>query len=262
MISVFALGPWRTSLPLTDYLRTGQVWAYIPRNLALYPVTYPLPGVFEHNFSPAVNGSLWSLRLEFSCYIMVAVAGLLGLVRRWPLAAAYGLSLALLGVAVALGPRVPAQAATFFANVALFLAGAAIRFWPARGQELVRLPGRGAALLALALILVASTRPAIGTVILPALLALPVLAFALHPIPGIAHWGRIGDLSYGLYIWAFPVQQILIERAHGRLDPLLLIGETMAIIVPIAAFSWWMIERPALALKSRLIHDCEAGVRA
>jgi len=54
------------------------------------------------------------------------------------------------------------------------------------------------------------------------------------------------DLSYGLYIYSFPLQQVLAE--HGRLNVL----TSLALTLPFAAASWFLVEKPALRLKARL----------
>lgn len=68
------------------------------------------------------------------------------------------------------------------------------------------------------------------------------------------------DLSYGVYIYAFPVTQILV--ALGLRDPFPLMLATAAITLPIAAMSWFLVERPAIALGHRQRLEDVADVRA
>ena len=83
-VTALVFGAYATSLPLADYFRTPQVWLYVARNALLYPVTYDLPGVFAHNPLPLqVNGSLWTLRLEFTCYLAVAARAVRNVRRPW-----------------------------------------------------------------------------------------------------------------------------------------------------------------------------------
>jgi peptidoglycan/LPS O-acetylase OafA/YrhL len=73
-----------------------------------------------------------------------------------------------------------------------------------------------------------------------------VLWFAYVPrLPAIP---RDLDLSYGTYLWAFPVQQCLIQLAGVR-DPLVLFAMAVPIVLAIAAASWLFVEKPALKLK-------------
>lgn len=77
LLSVFILGPVMTKLSAGEYFASGITWTYL-RNLILVP-THPLPGVFEGHLTSSVNGSLWTLPLEFICYILCFVFYKLGL---------------------------------------------------------------------------------------------------------------------------------------------------------------------------------------
>jgi peptidoglycan/LPS O-acetylase OafA/YrhL len=60
------------------------------------------------------------------------------------------------------------------------------------------------------------------------------------------------DLSYGTYIYAYPVQQLLVVMGLGSLNLLLFFAIATAATVPLAAFSWFVVEKQAISLKSRL----------
>ena len=76
LLSVFVLGPWLTTLDMATYWRNEHTRGYFT-NMALY-MTYHLPGVFAQNRLPhAVNGSLWSLPIEFFMYLLLALLGML-----------------------------------------------------------------------------------------------------------------------------------------------------------------------------------------
>jgi peptidoglycan/LPS O-acetylase OafA/YrhL len=53
------------------------------------------------------------------------------------------------------------------------------------------------------------------------------------------------DLSYGVYVYGWPVQQACVY-ALGIREPALLFGASMAVIVPLAWLSWTFIEQPCL----------------
>ena len=77
LLSVLVLGPWLTTLDMATYWRNEHTRGYFT-NVALY-MTYHLPGVFAQNKLPhAVNGSLWSLPVEFFMYLLLAFLGLVG----------------------------------------------------------------------------------------------------------------------------------------------------------------------------------------
>lgn len=70
VIAAYVVGPLLSDLPMREYYMNSQVSYYL-KNILLYPV-YGLPGVFSNNPYPnAVNGSLWTLPVEVSLYILV-----------------------------------------------------------------------------------------------------------------------------------------------------------------------------------------------
>jgi len=74
-LTAFLLGPALTTLPLSAYFKHPTVWDYL-YNIGLY-ISYSLPGVFEKNrIAHSVNGSLWSLPVEFLLYLVVALVGI------------------------------------------------------------------------------------------------------------------------------------------------------------------------------------------
>lgn len=81
-------------------------------------------------------------------------------------------------------------------------------------------------------------------------LALPYLIVYLGASPMASRFAKTGDLSYGMYLFSYPVQQMVIFCAPG-VTPMALFGTTMLIILPLAAFSWRCVEAPALRLKNR-----------
>jgi peptidoglycan/LPS O-acetylase OafA/YrhL len=87
---------------------------------------------------------------------------------------------------------------------------------------------------------------------LPVFFAFPalILAVALRaPVLKLPAW--IGDLSYGIYLYAYPVQQILVQEEIGRKAPYLLFLCSLLATLPLACLSWHLVERPALELRRR-----------
>jgi peptidoglycan/LPS O-acetylase OafA/YrhL len=60
------------------------------------------------------------------------------------------------------------------------------------------------------------------------------------------------DLSYGVYIYAFPIQQLLVIAGLATLNPLLFALIAAVAVLPVAASSWFLVEKPAMSLKARL----------
>lgn len=248
LLTALVLGPAMTRLGAGAYFAQARTWLYPLRNTLIYPVTYALPGVFEANPYPdAVNGSLWTLRLEFSFYLLFPLLAAARLMDRRGLAAAALIALLAYFALLALGPvHAPAVALIAARNGYLFLAGAALHAW----REVVRPQAPRVLIAAVAVFLAGAAFRSAALWIAVPLLPLVVVGLGLSTAPGVSGPPRFGDLSYGIYIYAFPVQQALIHAlGPQRLGIVALLAATMAIVTPLAAFSWWVVERPALRLK-------------
>lgn len=238
LVSTFLLGPVMTALPLGTYLVSPDTYLYLLRNFTLYQSQWGLPGVFHGNaFPDVVNGSLWSLKYEFGFYLLVAGLGLAGLLRG---------RVALVGWVVAalvpfvphVGPRLnlwPELYLYFGGGMALYLL-----------RDRVRLNGWAALGCTAVLVLTAwlgGFQYAVGSC--GAYLVM-YLAFLPSRLAGFA---RYGDFSYGVYIYAFPVQQLIVALMGGRVAVLLLAVMATPIVVTLAALSWHLVEKRALSLK-------------
>jgi peptidoglycan/LPS O-acetylase OafA/YrhL len=230
LVTAFIIGPVSTTLSTSAYLADPDVYGYVLKNLTLYAVTYDLPGVFlSATVAGVVNGSLWTLRLEFTAYLALAA---LGAARQATPRALTGLAIvAAAGSAALHAAGLDARDDLFRiaylagVNGFLFLSGAALQ---ASGrQPPLWLAGAAVILLATPVWF----------------LGLPLIVLRL----GALNAPRLPvDLSYGLYIYSFPLQQMLAERSQ------LSLATSMALTLPFALASWLLVEKPALRLKARL----------
>lgn len=228
VVTVVALG-FLTTAPAAEYWPKAAL--YVLRNALLYPATYELPGVFQAApMAGVVNGVLWTLRLEFSFYLVLM------LVRArlpWLLALAAGCALLWLALAFA-RPDWAAERVTriaflvgrngflFFAGAALFVARTRVPLWLGAASALAF--------------------PFIGPLALPA------------AVIGLSRPGKLpADLSYGVYIYAFPIQQAL--AVWGQLN----LATAILAVLPFAAASWFLVEKPAMALKPRASGGAESS---
>ena len=190
-------------------------------------------------FSESFNGSLWTLKIEFAFYLLVAVA--LSLHRR---ATAAGALLALFCVATFVLGNGPATALTQklavygCAGIAFF-AGSLLAFYKQLLGDRRRL-----AIMLLTCIGIASL--AIGTpvagVVVTLSICLATLSVGLLYVDRTIR-GRF-DLSYGIYLYAFPVQQLVINKTSLTFVPSMLLSALIVIVLAIASWHW--VERPAL----------------
>ena len=88
-------------------------------------------------------------------------------------------------------------------------------------------------------------------IVLPLCGAYALLYAGLHPIDPLWKVGTKADISYGLYLYAWPVQ-ILLLWYFRSISPWLMFIVTVPIAMGLAYLSWYLVEKPALALKPRV----------
>jgi peptidoglycan/LPS O-acetylase OafA/YrhL len=204
---------------------------YAESNVLLLAQLPTLGRAFSSNPLHAVNGSLWTLPVEVSAYVYLAVFAVAGLLmRRAAVGVAVGVALALNAAGI-IGP--PGRL------ISLFVAGSV--FYLLRDRIVLR-PAVAAALAALWL--AAFTTP-LAT--MAGMVALPYLvAYIAYCTPrALKRVVSKGDVSYGFYLYAFPIQQGVIALL-GPVPSLTL----AAIAAPLAWLaglaSWRLVERPIL----------------
>ncbi len=248
-LSAFVLGPIITSLPVHDYFTNESTYTYVWWGIVYAGRQYNLPGVFTHNpFAPAVNGSLWTLVYEMLFYGVVLVMGVTRRLRPW-------------GVAVLV-------IACWYPNLWLAHSSFMMHWFSETGdlfrffgmgmllyliRDKVPMSGKFAALAAVLLILAGwQNHP----LILPDMAALVgpylVMWIAYQPYVRFARFGRFGDFSYGIYIYAFPVQQLMAQYLLPDVRAWKIFVLSYPVIVVLAALSWHIVERPSLRLRPRL----------
>ena len=248
LLVAFVMGPLVTALPVAEYLTDPALPLFVLRNMALVSPAYELPGVFAGNPYPAVEGSIWTLVHEVVCYMGVLVAGLLGAFReRHRMAiclSVYGaVWLAYLIAWHGLHPKVDAlhRLSLPFATGVLFFVL----------RDRLVLSGWGVLAAWAVWGLARGTVPAaVGPALI---LALAYSTFWLAYVPRgpILAYNRLGDYSYGLYIYAFPLQGLMVWL-FGPMGPGMNIALALPATLACAIMSWHLVEAPALALRHRL----------
>jgi len=244
VLSVLVLGPLLTEVTQAEYWKSEHTRGYFT-NLYLY-ITYYLPGVFTHNKLPnAVNGSLWSLPVEFAMYLLIVI---IGFVRapKWGVLAA-----ALVFMALSAGWAFQATEMLVYYRTDMrqlvlfgvyFFVGACISQF-----KVDRFFNLTYALAAVIVWLALSRWMVVFIMASWVFLPFIVLAFGTEknsPLARVTPW----DFSYGIYIYAFPIQQTIVYL-FPKIDFLTYFGSTFVITVALAAVSWLFVEKPALKLK-------------
>lgn len=252
LLCVFVVGPLGAA-DTAAYFDALKIRHLIPDIIRLKLMG--LPPTFEHNAFPNnVNGSLWTINSEFLCYLLVAILGML----KWsrgkyhkPIVitlffcslCAYVLQsldaeLPLLGSLAGLGSG-PRFLASFSAGMILFLFDERIPY----SRMLFAIALTLFVVLAFFLGLVALATPLFGSYC--------VLYLAFNQKLGLQRFGKHGDFSYGIYLYAFPIQQLLALYAGHALTGLGMFAVSMLASLACAVLSWHLIEQPCLKLKKR-----------
>ena len=230
--------------------------AYVLENLALRINAYDVAGTPSAVPYPgAWNGSLWTLYFEFLCYLIVGLLVCLPVVRRhrWLLVLAFAASLLAWATVDAWGPGAFGDPVLLARLLPAFLGGAVV--WVVAGRVALRTPVALAALVTAAVLVLAVDHW--GTQAAAPLIAYVLLWLStVLPSPRLA---RRHDISYGVYIYAFPVQQLLAYAGAPQLG--LFAYDVLAALVTavLAATSWWLVERPALRRARRRFPSRTSG---
>lgn len=243
-----------SALPAAEYFSAGFA-RYVVANLTfLNFLALELPGVFRGNPLSAVNGALWTLKIEAMFYVAVPVIAWLcsrlgrarTLVSLYLCAAAYVLALEWLARRTGSGAYLLVQR-QLPGQLGFFLAGAACYYY----DEVVRT--RWPWLLAAAIVcLLASDMWVLRVLLLPASLGIIVVYLATG-MRHLGNFGKYGDLSYGIYIIHFPVIQWLVSIGLFREQPFLALAATIAIVLTLAFASWHLVEKPFLRKTSHYV---------
>jgi peptidoglycan/LPS O-acetylase OafA/YrhL len=195
---------------------------------------------YAHNW----NGSLWTLFYEFGCYLILGALFALPMVRRTPTPWVSSLLATCILVTIAsveLHWSMPARIGLAAHLGTYFFAGALLFLCAAR----VRVHAVNAATALVILALAAWT----GHVEAVAAVPLAFLVLWLGITLPFQRVGRRNDISYGVYIYAFPIQQLLVLAGAHHLGVTAYVVLGMAATLPFAVASWFFVERPAIALK-------------
>jgi peptidoglycan/LPS O-acetylase OafA/YrhL len=240
-----------SSLPLHEFLFHQDTLHYLWKTSLGYDVTGTLPQAFQKNVFPnAVNGSLWTLPWELKLYGFIAIGGALGGLRKgwvWLGLVAFMAT----AISLVLGPAAAISAQITVVRNLLLLFGIGSAAFVLRQRIQLSVLCTVALVVAYVIFPEADYK---NTLFLPAF-AYGVLVLAYHPallfFPSAV--SRMGDYSYGLYVYSFPIQQLIAYNAPGT-STFAMFAESVVIATVVSAFSWHLVERPILNLRDRSPH--------
>ncbi|WP_326536368.1 acyltransferase family protein [Pseudorhodoferax sp.] len=245
LLVALVLGPLVSSLDARTYYSTPLTWKYF-KQLGLWSFKPMLPEVFIGNPMPlSANGSLWTIPIEVRCYLVLALLGIVGLLRR-----AWWLPVAFLAFAIwffflfKVGYDQP---------IRMMLQMGVVFFCGASMYQLRSVWQAHSAMTWVCALAAIFALWHFGWQEIAATLGLPIVVVLIGTAstPVLRRAGRFGDLSYGLYIYAFPVQQTWVWLGGKNVSIVVGLLVCTSVTVVLAWLSWRLVERPALRLKPR-----------
>lgn len=241
LTSVLLIAPAFSTSP--EFYKTLQ-WGSMLRDVLLLQPPRWLH-VFDGQPYPFVNGALWTIQAEFACYAAVAVAGL---VCRTHLKSCWIAGTVLLLAACA-DPAVLAALDSSTAFELKCLVRLAAAFSVGASLALVRFDGVRSpivvAAIAVALLMVMQSER-LATVAYATLGSVLLLSLGIgirNPLAAL----KIPDISYGIFLYGWPIQKVLISFMPNG-DPWMLFVIALAMAMPCGYVSWILVEKPFLQL--------------
>jgi peptidoglycan/LPS O-acetylase OafA/YrhL len=213
------------------------------------------PQVFVGNPTPlTVNGSTWTILYEFICYVGLAALGLVGMLRKGrfvvftfalSIVAQSVLELSFLHVE---GSKVLLIVLRLARFVPLYLAGVVHYLY----RDKLPINGRFAVISLLGCAVTARI-PGAFSIAFPVFGAYLVFYLAFSRHIRVYKFAKYGDFSYGTYLYAFPIQQLLMHWHGAATTPMRLFASATPLALLIGATSWYCVERPFLRPKGKRI---------
>jgi peptidoglycan/LPS O-acetylase OafA/YrhL len=242
LFSVFIIGTICSDLTAAQYFSSAQTWQYV-FHIPLVTHGHYLPGVFEHNlYQNAVNGSLWTLPTEFALYLMLPPT--LKMFRNKSIACFIAAVLMLCVYLLSMIPSVSAHAGNTFGlgpltavsgNAFVFSVGALIAMTEPNLSKTV--------FVFLIGLLAAAAKFGFGSVLF--LLVIPFVIIKIGLLE-TKIFALKNDISYGVYIYGFPVQQAVWHFLKQSMPAVVMMLISFLITAILAALSWRLIEKPIL----------------
>lgn len=240
LVCALLIGPLVSSLPLRAYLVEPELGDFLGKALTLNPGPLQLPGVLfvDNSVGLLINGSLWTLRYEMMMYVLVLILGLAGLLRLSTAIVLTGVGLAAVGFEQQLKPFGD------FAEMAWFLGffGSGMLVYFLRDRLAFNWRGVLIALAALVFFVL------IGRFIMlfPLAGAYLAIGFARRHDRFLDYSRYVGDLSYGVYVYGWPAEELVMYLSGGRAQWWQIFLGALSLALPAAWLSWHGIEKWAL----------------
>lgn len=241
-----------STLSIFDYFTDSQFWRYLAANLVFQNYLGPcLPEVFTSNTICAVNGALWTIKIEEAFYILVPIFYWVGRSRKINI---YLLSLIIYVFSVIyfhyfvsidmyrIAKQLPGALAFFIVGITFYK-----NFnWVLKRKNYFIVP---------CLLLFILEQWVLETQILKPLTFGFMVFYIAYSFKLLNHFGKYGDFTYGIYIFHFPLIQLAVfYRLFDKYNPIIVALLVLLSILVFAILSWHFLELRFLS-KSRRIRQ-------
>ncbi|PTO65247.1 acyltransferase family protein [Vibrio splendidus] len=250
VFSMSIIGSIATQLDFSDYISHPDTMGYIARNIWLFDnkIQFSLPGVFANlPYKHAVNGSLWTLPWEVYSYMSLLFLYLLFgkdyrvilLMMGWGMVALYTNTIYKVVDFDFLNP-------IYIKLLVMFYIGALFYLY----KEKIKVNWLYTVLVVIGFYFI--KEPKLSKVLLPFVISYLTISFAYLVKGFVLSYNKLGDFSYGTYIYAFPVQQLVVMYFSPGGWGLFFISTALTVLL--AIFSWYCVESPSMSLRSRFFN--------
>ena len=233
-----------------DYFSNLQFWKYLTANLSFQNYLEPcLPGVFETNKFCAVNGALWTIKLEEAFYLSVPIFYWFVRVKKLNF---YMLILIIYVLSVTyymyflsidnyrIAKQLPGALAFFATGIVFYKNFSLLYKW----KDYIIIP---------CIILFVLEHYIFKTQILKPIAFGFMVFYIAYSFRFLNNFGKYGDFTYGIYIYHFPVIQLFVALGlFNKYPPLIICTLVLMLTLVLAILSWYLIEIPYLSKNRRL----------
>lgn len=224
----------------------SEVIRYLAANGVFLNFVHPnLGNLFSGQYQVAVNGALWTIKIEVLFYLIVPVLALM--VTRFS-------ALPVLVAMAAIGVFWPHIIELMEAALGQALPGSMVNQLPgylhlfAAGVALSRTVSGQMTVLALSILCIGTcVALALFNPLMPShyMIVLPVMIYAVMQLPQVKAMKR-NDFSYGLYLFHWPVTQFMVMHFENTMPDAVFFAVTLAVAMLFSVLSWFLVERPMI----------------
>jgi peptidoglycan/LPS O-acetylase OafA/YrhL len=249
LVSAFFLSAIST-YSLSEYFSNIQFWKYLTANLSFQNYLEPcLPGVFETNKFCAVNGALWTIKLEEAFYLLVPVFYWLVRVKKFNfyvlIIIVYLLSVTYYMYFLSIdnyriAKQLPGALAFFGTGIVFYKNFSLLQKW----KDYIIIP---------CLIIFFLEHYILKTQLLKPVAFGFMVFYVAYSFRFLNNFGKYGDFTYGIYIYHFPLIQLFVYLGlFNKYPPILICMLFLMLTLLLAILSWYLIEIPYLSKNRRL----------